>query len=236
MDKTYLDSWKNSLSNGFNASKGYLANNIPSSPSALNVWFKTANDKIGNTMEAVKESGYLNSLDTDKFKGWVGYGYDKTKGIITGSLVMNRDDLESLKTTAVSSYDATKGFLLGTLVLSEESTETAKRFFKGTNMFNALQGNKLIMKITNAGQVNILDKATRDWIVRLDKAHKGYEYTHLNIRTKFSGLKRDPHLKLPPGSLYVSNFQNIPLRFLLINHFEGRRSYRKSCENDQYNW
>lgn len=80
----------------------------------------------------------------------------------------------------------------------------AKGFLKGNQMFNSILGNKYLMKITNAGQVNILDKATKNWVFRLDRPHKGADYIHININPKYSGLRRDPHFPLPPGSLHVS--------------------------------
>lgn len=205
MDRTYLDGWKSSLAKGFDASKGFVYEKIPSSSDSTKEWIEYFQSKIGPTKSYISNSSYL---DSSKWKSYFGYGYDKTKGLITGYMVVNKDDLDALKSSAVSGFDATKGFLYGTLILNENrNNETVKGFLKGAKLFNSLQGNKIIMKITQAGQVNILDKATKDWIVRLDKAHKGYNYNHLNIRTKFSGLKRDPHLRLPPGSLQVS-FKN----------------------------
>lgn len=84
------------------------------------------------------------------------------------------------------------------------SLEATKGFLQGGKVFSSMEGYKYLTKITNAGQVNVLDKATKNWIFRLDKPHKGANFNHININPKFSGLRRDPHLKIPTGSLYVS--------------------------------
>lgn len=82
--------------------------------------------------------------------------------------------------------------------------EVAKGFFRGFNVFDLLQGHKYKTKITCIGQVNVLEKATKNWVFRLDRPHKGAEYIHININPKPAGLRRDPHFRLPPGSLHVS--------------------------------
>lgn len=92
--------------------------------------------------------------------------------------------------------------------------ETTTGFLKGSQMFKVLEGNKLITKITTTGKVHILDKATKTWIFRLDKAHKGANFNHININKKFSGLRTDPHTPLPVGTLKVAE--------LFIGHDEFR--------------
>ena len=55
---------------------------------------------------------------------------------------------------------------------------------------------KYLSKSTRAG---IVDKATRQWLIRLDNAHKGVKTPHININPKLTGVK-DPHIPIP-GSL-----------------------------------
>jgi hypothetical protein len=40
-------------------------------------------------------------------------------------------------------------------------------------------------------------------LLRLDRAHKGANFNHININPRISGVP-DPHIKLPPGGLQVS--------------------------------
>ncbi|KAA0190149.1 hypothetical protein FBUS_11003 [Fasciolopsis buskii] len=52
-------------------------------------------------------------------------------------------------------------------------------------------------------KVNVLDKASGQWLLRLDKAHRGTPYNHININPTVTKLPGDPHLKLPPGGVTV---------------------------------
>lgn len=214
MDPSYLERWNTSLAQGFDASK----RSLPSTDE--NSWYDFAKNAAKGFVYStlpVKESNswyafvkrnlskVTGKVNLSSVKSFFGSGVDKTKeAVLTGYMVIKSVDLEAMKSSSLSGYDATKNFVYGVVVLNDKSVETAKGIFKGANMFNYLQGNNLIMKITQSNQVNILDKATKNWIFRLDKPHKGYNYNHLNINTKFSGLRRDPHLALPPGSLQVS--------------------------------
>jgi len=52
---------------------------------------------------------------------------------------------------------------------------------------------KYLSKSTRAG---VVDKATGQWLIRLDNAHKGVETPHININSKLTGVK-DPHIPIP---------------------------------------
>lgn len=52
-------------------------------------------------------------------------------------------------------------------------------------------------------KMSVFDKASGQWLVRLDKAHRGTPYNHININPKVTKLSRDPHVKLPPGGVTV---------------------------------
>ena len=56
---------------------------------------------------------------------------------------------------------------------------------------------KYLSKSTQAG---IVDKATGQWLIRLDNAHKGVNTPHININPKLTGVK-DPHI--PIGGSFV---------------------------------
>ena len=74
------------------------------------------------------------------------------------------------------------------------------------SMFNLFKGKDVITKIKGTGKVHIIDKAiAKIPIARFDTPHPqfGMNYNHININPKFSGLAKDPHLKLPPGGLQV---------------------------------
>jgi hypothetical protein len=51
---------------------------------------------------------------------------------------------------------------------------------------------KYLSKSTRAG---VVDKATGQWLIRLDKAHKGVKTPHININSKLTGMK-DPHIPI----------------------------------------
>jgi hypothetical protein len=76
---------------------------------------------------------------------------------------------------------------------------------KASKMFHLLQGHSMKIKTTSAFQVNFYKAGTNSWIFRLDKPHTGAMYNHININPKYSGLVKDPHFYLPPGSLHVSS-------------------------------
>ena len=59
-----------------------------------------------------------------------------------------------------------------------------------------LAAGKYLSKSTRAG---VVDKATGQWLIRLDNAHKGVKTPHININPKLTGVK-DPHIPIP-GSL-----------------------------------
>ena len=52
---------------------------------------------------------------------------------------------------------------------------------------------KYLSKSTRAG---IVDKATGQWMIRLNNAHKGVNTPHININPKLTGMK-DPHIPIP---------------------------------------
>lgn len=95
--------------------------------------------------------------------------------------------------------ESTKVFLL-------KGFELTDGFFKAGKAFSVTQGSLLKTKITNNGKVIVGYKSEKSAIFRFDKAHRGAEFNHVNINPKFSGLKKDPHLPLPPGGLAVSSF------------------------------
>ena len=55
---------------------------------------------------------------------------------------------------------------------------------------------KYLSRSTRAG---IVDKANGQWLIRLDKAHRGVRTPHININPRLTGA-RDPHIPIP-GSL-----------------------------------
>jgi len=55
---------------------------------------------------------------------------------------------------------------------------------------------KYLSTSTRAG---VVDRATGQWLIRLDNAHRGVRTPHININSKLTGVK-DPHIPIP-GSL-----------------------------------
>lgn len=131
------------------------------------------------------------------------YLHQKERSLETASetkLNLNRESIaKGLRTTGcymkacVQKESLLKGF------------EATAGFFKGSQIFKVLEGNKLITKITSTGKLHVLDKATKTWIFRLDRPHKGANFNHININKKFSGHRSDPHTPLPVGTLQVSD-------------------------------
>jgi hypothetical protein len=82
------------------------------------------------------------------------------------------------------------------------AARNAGRFAEGATAAKYVPGQyglatgKYLSKSTRAG---IVDKATGQWLIRLDKAHKGVKTPHININPKLTGVK-DPHIPIP-GSL-----------------------------------
>jgi len=81
----------------------------------------------------------------------------------------------------------------------ETDIKNAGRFAKGATSARfmprqyGLATGKYLSKSTRAG---IVDKATGQWVIRLDNAHKGVNTPHININPKLTGVK-DPHIPIP---------------------------------------
>lgn len=84
--------------------------------------------------------------------------------------------------------------------------EVSNGCIKGSKAYHTLHGSnyKVVLNSSRNCKVSVIDKATNTWVFRLDKAHPGAEFNHININTKFSKLPHDPHIPLPPGGLTVS--------------------------------
>lgn len=152
----------------------------------------------------------------------------ETANKIRSSTFSIGDGLISIKQGIVNTYEGTKDLILKQFSSRDDvvkAVETNARFVYGISAFNILQGYKYILKVTKSGNVNCLMKEKMDWIFRFDNPHKGYHYEHLNVRHKFSGHK-DPHLWLPPGTIFVSfkfyNKFHQQLSLLLIGVSMGR--------------
>lgn len=82
-------------------------------------------------------------------------------------------------------------------------------FIKGGKAYNLHQGKNYKIRFNTSPncKVNIIDTTARagkgDWIIRLDTPHQGAQYNHINLNPKISGIKPDPHIPLPPGTLAV---------------------------------
>lgn len=86
---------------------------------------------------------------------------------------------------------------------TKKGLKTVDGFFKGSKMFNQVQGQFHRVKLSNSGQVIVSKLGSRAAVFRVDRAHAGVPFNHLNINTKFSGLAKDPHLYIPPGTRQV---------------------------------
>src|SRR6218665_304179 len=88
--------------------------------------------------------------------------------------------------------------------VANKVVETSDGCIKGSKAFQVLNGFNYEIVIKSSGKVNIIDKAAGAPVFRLDKAHAGANYNHININPKISKLPNDPHIPLPPGGLTVS--------------------------------
>ena len=93
--------------------------------------------------------------------------------------------------------------------VKKKVTEAGNGFIKGNKAFHSVKGKDLKCVINSpkkSCQVSVIDKTSRSWLFRLDKPHAGANYNHLNINPTVTGVP-DPHIKLPHGTLTVSNIK-----------------------------
>lgn len=111
------------------------------------------------------------------------------------------DSLMKVSSSAISNYVPEDSKIL------KKSFDVAGGLCKSGKVFSIAQGNNLKVKITNSGKVLVGYKSAKSSIFRLDRAHPGADFNHININPKFSGLRKDPHVPLPPGGLAVRSLK-----------------------------
>ena len=114
--------------------------------------------------------------------------------------------------------------------VGKKTTDAGNGFIKGNKAFHSVKGKNLkcVINSSTASKVNVIDKTARsakaatnnlpakgDWLFRFDKSHAGTNYNHVNINPTVTGVP-DPHVKLPPGTLTVSNIKNIVILFFIV--------------------
>lgn len=108
---------------------------------------------------------------------------------------------------------------------AKKTAETTNGFIKGNKLYHETTGKnyKVQLDASTSTKVAVIDKtalsskqlakAARgletgppkgDCVFRLDKAHRGAEFNHVNINPSISKLPNDPHVPLPRGTLTVS--------------------------------
>lgn len=167
-------------------------------------------------------------LAEDPKRGLFGKGFEATKAVLNKGkdIVAPYEIPEALKTCIIKGVGASDNLLRtginsvakhapdGSKAFLKKSWETTAGICKAGKAFNLIQGNNLKAKITANGRVIVGYKNAKSAIFRLDIAHPGADFNHININPKFSGLAKDPHLALPPGGLALGRVTTRVCQFM----------------------
>jgi len=104
--------------------------------------------------------------------------------------------------------------------LGHKASKYSGRFWNGVAVVKHLPVGKYAIAptkyLSKSTQFAIIDKSVKigkkgNWVFRLDKPHKGVDFSHMNINKRITGI-RDPHAKVPDGVVTAAGGLNKTLK------------------------